>query len=660
MQLAWHRVGAGGRQDAHDLALVVVQRTDDQRDDRGVDLRCVAADVRVERRTARDGADADVLEARDVRVLEPFHDGAVRPVAQHAATVEEADVAPRRLRLPRDQHVVDGRLERVEAAHQVDADGRHVEEYAGELRQVAHLAAHVVGLGQERLDQGRLDEFGQRGRRRLTGVAVRGDGVRGQVALDFVPAIQRVKHPLDAPLEVLDLLALRVVALARQQADEGAPHDVVGDLALLEAADDAAFVVEHGQEDRVVVAERAAEYHGVARAVADVAHGHVDGLAAAEQVLLDVRERGAPRLLRQVHAVDLERAIVLALRGPEDLAKQARVRGLDAARGPVGDAGGQDVRRRLLVFCQRLHDAALDGPQHRGHGIRDLHRGCLLLDFHLQAAAVVGRRRHADAQVGQVGQDARVHRVCLVDDLAARGIQNGELAREHGLAQRQMLVAWQLGQVVGLVERAGQLAVVAHDGDHLAGRHEDDPAPPANPLGAAGVVTEVDADDGGHFAVQKTTAAHQNSTPNSGHKAHPRHPLQHNRNMQHPCPFTLFNNKLVDFLDDLKGVIGHLPEYSLMASSARFLAQFQLRQNHELFARYVVEPYGASIMARDESFLLGESFGMSGASVVTLIKSVWGGLDASDRDSIWSHMHVLMFLSKRCSAVCAAPTCARV
>ena len=130
--------------------------------------------------------------------------------------------------------------------------------------------------------------------------------------------------------------------------------------------------------------------------------------------------------------------------------------------------------------------------------------------------------------------------------------------------------------------------------------------------------------------------------------------------MQHPCPFTLFNNKLVDFLDDLKGVIGHLPEYSLMASSARFLAQFQLRQNHELFARYVVEPYGASIMARDESFLLGESFGMSGASVVTLIKSVWGGLDASDRDSIWSHMHVLMFLSKRCSAVCAAPTCARV
>ncbi len=124
--------------------------------------------------------------------------------------------------------------------------------------------------------------------------------------------------------------------------------------------------------------------------------------------------------------------------------------------------------------------------------------------------------------------------------------------------------------------------------------------------------------------------------------------------MSHPCPHTLFNNKLIDFLDDLKGVIGHLPEYSVMASSARFLSQFQLRQNQNLFERFVAQPYGPSILARDECFLLEESFtgvtggGSNNAGVVSLIKCVWKSLSQADRESIWAHMHVLIVLNERC------------
>lgn len=124
-------------------------------------------------------------------------------------------------------------------------------------------------------------------------------------------------------------------------------------------------------------------------------------------------------------------------------------------------------------------------------------------------------------------------------------------------------------------------------------------------------------------------------------------------NRPHTCPFTLFNNKLIDFVDDLQGVIGHLPEYAVMSSSARFLAQFKLRQNQELFDRLVATPYGASILARDEHFLLEETFddiggGGSSAGVVSLIKSVWKSLTDADRESIWAHMHVLIVLNGRC------------
>ena len=125
--------------------------------------------------------------------------------------------------------------------------------------------------------------------------------------------------------------------------------------------------------------------------------------------------------------------------------------------------------------------------------------------------------------------------------------------------------------------------------------------------------------------------------------------------MSRPCPVTLFNNKLTDFVDDLSGVLGHLPEYTVMSSSVRFLSQFQPRQNQDLFNRFVATPYGASVLKRDERFLLEERFqGAAGGSnsegVVSLIKSVWKSLPPADRESIWSHMHVLIVLNERCLA----------
>ena len=112
-------------------------------------------------------------------------------------------------------------------------------------------------------------------------------------------------------------------------------------------------------------------------------------------------------------------------------------------------------------------------------------------------------------------------------------------------------------------------------------------------------------------------------------------------------PYTLFNNKLTDFLDDLRPILGHLPEYTVLSSSVQFLSKFQEEQNCVMFDRYVAVPYGEQVMARDEAFLLGEQYG-AGAGIVSMLKSVWTSLPDQDKASVWAHMHVLMVLAGRC------------
>lgn len=124
--------------------------------------------------------------------------------------------------------------------------------------------------------------------------------------------------------------------------------------------------------------------------------------------------------------------------------------------------------------------------------------------------------------------------------------------------------------------------------------------------------------------------------------------------MSSTSTFELFNNKLSEFIEDLRGVLGTLPEYKMIASSSRLLSQVQVRQNCNLFYQYVVIPYGEQIMARDEKFLLDHDFTKeaseagSGAGVVDLLKKVWTSMSLDDRESVWGHLGILIVLSRRC------------
>jgi hypothetical protein len=119
--------------------------------------------------------------------------------------------------------------------------------------------------------------------------------------------------------------------------------------------------------------------------------------------------------------------------------------------------------------------------------------------------------------------------------------------------------------------------------------------------------------------------------------------------------FDLFNNKLADFLEDLKGVLGHLPEYRLLCSSSRLLTQMDVRRNCAMFVTYVGSPYGDQIMAKDEEFLLSHDFMdapgakecESAGGVVELIKGAWKTMSPQDKESVWGHLAILVVISRK-------------
>lgn len=121
--------------------------------------------------------------------------------------------------------------------------------------------------------------------------------------------------------------------------------------------------------------------------------------------------------------------------------------------------------------------------------------------------------------------------------------------------------------------------------------------------------------------------------------------------------YSMFNRKLTDMLEDLAECFPTVPEFSMAISPpARLLLSLDPRQAQRLFQDYVAQPYETYILSRDEAFLLSQdNFGPVGAlnmgDIVALIKRVWQEASAENKDAIWRHLHVLVVLNRRCSAL---------
>lgn len=120
-------------------------------------------------------------------------------------------------------------------------------------------------------------------------------------------------------------------------------------------------------------------------------------------------------------------------------------------------------------------------------------------------------------------------------------------------------------------------------------------------------------------------------------------------------PHELFNRKLADFLEDLHCVVGHLPEYTLLSSSVKWLTQYDETRNQKLFDMYVSAKYEDYILQHDEQFFLSTDYSDVGdMNLVHMLKRVWSTLSDKDKEAIWVHLHVLAILNRRCKNVASA------
>jgi hypothetical protein len=128
-------------------------------------------------------------------------------------------------------------------------------------------------------------------------------------------------------------------------------------------------------------------------------------------------------------------------------------------------------------------------------------------------------------------------------------------------------------------------------------------------------------------------------------------------------PVKMFNEKLLDFIEDLRPVLSTIPEYTLMSSSVKWLGRFEPAKNSQIFHQYLVVPFGDHIANEDEEFFLESgsvSLGGTGVSdgmgLLSLLRSVWRSkLVDTDKKAIWMHLRVLVALSGRCRAASGSP-----
>ena len=117
----------------------------------------------------------------------------------------------------------------------------------------------------------------------------------------------------------------------------------------------------------------------------------------------------------------------------------------------------------------------------------------------------------------------------------------------------------------------------------------------------------------------------------------------------------LFNTRLLEFIDDMDSVYDGAKQIRKGISLAILLDR---KLPVQTFEAHVVKPYGESIMARNEAFLLEQDYAsslknvpatpnLSSMDIVSELKGIWKTLTPENKDAIWNHMRVLVVLASR-------------
>jgi len=112
--------------------------------------------------------------------------------------------------------------------------------------------------------------------------------------------------------------------------------------------------------------------------------------------------------------------------------------------------------------------------------------------------------------------------------------------------------------------------------------------------------------------------------------------------------FQVFNNKVLEFLDDVKNIHPDTQKFTVYENILRTTIQFNNKLPLQLFHTNVYVPYGTYIEKKDEAFLLNTDYeGTQNDELVKMIKSIWTTLSDNNKEAIWNYLRVFIAIDKR-------------
>lgn len=113
----------------------------------------------------------------------------------------------------------------------------------------------------------------------------------------------------------------------------------------------------------------------------------------------------------------------------------------------------------------------------------------------------------------------------------------------------------------------------------------------------------------------------------------------------------IWNVKFGELLSDLSAIFGDDGDLSLLRVGFAVAVAASKEGAWRVFHDQVVVPYGARVLARDETFFLeslgGDDLPTGGMDIVARVRVAWKGLSPANRLVIWDYFVLLVRLSQR-------------
>ena len=111
----------------------------------------------------------------------------------------------------------------------------------------------------------------------------------------------------------------------------------------------------------------------------------------------------------------------------------------------------------------------------------------------------------------------------------------------------------------------------------------------------------------------------------------------------------VWNGKFAELLEDLTVLFGDDPDLLLLRTGFALARAAAKDSAWRVFRDHVEVPYGAKVLAKDESFfmtfVLGDDTRVLG--IVDRVRRAWKDLSPANRDVIWQYFTLLVQLSAR-------------